>query len=116
MISKCVVDVRGVVRVYSTYLYSDGSGAVLHLDSEWNTHWCDATVWSMCTVGDKSSKSVNKNATFHFAVILKFRSQYGRLPQTTTNTSEKEHLLTLRDEVMKQLNLDVTLLPDEFAR
>jgi len=25
-------------------------------------------------------------------------------------------LLTLRDEVMKELNLDVTLLPDEFAR
>ena len=30
--------------------------------------------------------------------------------------TEKEHLLTLRDEVMKELNLEVTLLPDEFAR
>jgi len=31
-------------------------------------------------------------------------------------TKEKEQLLTLRDEVMQELNLDVTLLPDEFAR
>jgi len=30
--------------------------------------------------------------------------------------SEKDQLLTLRDEVMKELNLDGTLLPDEFAR
>jgi len=30
-------------------------------------------------------------------------------------TKEKEQLLTLRDEVMQELNLDVTLLPDEFA-
>lgn len=54
--------------------------------------------------------------TIHFAVILRFQSQYGRLPQTTMNTGERENLLTLRDEVMKELNLDVTLLPDEFAR
>ena len=54
--------------------------------------------------------------TFHFAVILRFRSQYGRLPQSFMTTTEKEHLLKLRDEVMKELNLDVTLLSDEFAR
>lgn len=53
---------------------------------------------------------------FTFAVILKFRSQHGRLPQTTNNTEEQEQLLTLRDEIMKEVNLDVTLLPDEFAR
>jgi len=54
--------------------------------------------------------------TFHFAVILRFRSQHGRLPQTSMTTTEKDQLLTLRDEVMKELNLDGTLLPDEFAR
>lgn len=80
-------------------------------------------LWSLCTTGDRSSKSIDKTCcisfniyTIQFAVILKFRSQHGRLPQTTTSTGEREQLLTLRDEVMKELNLDVALLPDEFAR
>lgn len=51
----------------------------------------------------------------HFAVIQRFQSQYSRLPQTNTNPEEQEQLLKLRDEVMKELNLDLTLLPDEFA-
>jgi len=76
----------------------------------------------LCTAGERSSKSINKKCRIsfniyavHFAVILKFQSQYGRLPQTSMTTKEKEQLLTLRDEVMQELNLDVTLLPDEFA-
>ena len=50
-----------------------------------------------------------------FTVLLRFRSQYGRLPQTSTSSEDKEKLLILRDEIMKELNLDVTLLPEEFA-
>lgn len=70
-----------------------------------------------CKLDDRPAKILKRLPSVYFMlkVILKFRSQYGRLPQTTISTSEKEHLLTLRDEVMKELNLDVTLLPDEFA-
>ena len=59
-----------------------------------------------------SNTTLFKIYIIHFAVILKFRSQYGRLPQT----GDKEQLLRLRDDVMKELNLDVTLLPEEFSR
>lgn len=66
---------------------------------------------------NKPAKILKRLPSVYFIVkvILRFQSQYGRLPQTNKNPKEKEHLLVLRDEVMKELNLDQTLLPDEFA-
>ncbi|KAJ7373165.1 SUMO-activating enzyme subunit 1 [Desmophyllum pertusum] len=70
-----------------------------------------------CKLDNRTEKILKRLPSVYFMikVILRFQSQYGRLPQTTMNTGERDNLLTLRDEVMKELNLDVTLLPDEFA-
>ena len=53
---------------------------------------------------------------FYFEVILQFQRQYERRPQMVTNPEDVENLIKLRDEVMEELNLNQTLLADEFAR
>ncbi|KAK2560347.1 SUMO-activating enzyme subunit 1 [Acropora cervicornis] len=52
---------------------------------------------------------------FIVKVILEFQRQYDRRPQTVTNPEDIENLIKLRDEVLKELNLNQTLLADEFA-
>jgi len=66
---------------------------------------------------DRPAKILKRLPSVYFIVkvILRFQSQFGRLPQTATNAEEREQLLRLRDDVMKELNLDLALLPDEFA-
>jgi len=66
---------------------------------------------------DRPAKILKRLPSVYFIVkvILRFQSQFGRLPQTAINPEEREPLLRLRDEVMKELNLDLALLPDEFA-
>lgn len=70
-----------------------------------------------CKLDERPEKILKRLPSVYFMikVLLRFRSQYGRLPQTSTSSEDKEKLLILRDEIMKELNLDVTLLPEEFA-
>nr|XP_058952031.1 SUMO-activating enzyme subunit 1-like [Pocillopora verrucosa] len=70
-----------------------------------------------CKLDERPEKILKRLPSVYFMikVLLRFRSQYGRLPQTSTSSGDKEKLLILRDDIMKELNLDVTLLPEEFA-
>lgn len=65
----------------------------------------------------KPAKILKRLPSVYFIVkvLLQFQSRYSRLPHCITNPEDREHLLLLRDEVMKELNVDVKLLPDEFA-
>lgn len=70
-----------------------------------------------CKLDDKPTKTLKRLPSVYFIVkvILEFQRQYNRRPQTVTNPEDIENLIKLRDEVLKELNLNQTLLADEFA-